>query len=205
MKIPEFASHVNLPTTCANDPLAIFLLYYTPEIIDIIVRNTNDFILKPQKDTAKNRSRVYDQVPTNRHEIYQYFGIRIYMTIHIENEIQDYWSNKPNAPIHSIAKIMSRDRFQALHRRVRLAGGETQGPYKRVSSLQDILTTTNNIAFQVIELSNHIQNINLKHWVPGHKVAADEIMVRYDGQSKEVVTIPSKPTPTGFKIQAIAD
>jgi len=42
---------------------------------------------------------------------------------------------------------MSRDRFQALHRRVRLAGGKTQGPYKRVSSLQDILTTTNNIAF----------------------------------------------------------
>jgi len=47
IKIPEFALHVNLPTTCANDPLAIFLLYYIPEIIDIIVRNTNDFILKP--------------------------------------------------------------------------------------------------------------------------------------------------------------
>jgi len=57
----------------------------------------------------------------------------------------------------------------------------------------------------VIELSRHIQNINLKHWVPGHEVAADEIIVGYDRQSKEVVTIPSKPTPTGFKVWAIAD
>jgi len=30
---------------------------------------------------------------------------------------------------------MSRDRFQALHQRVRLTKGKTQGPYKHVSSL----------------------------------------------------------------------
>jgi len=147
IEIPEFVLQINLPTTCANDPLAIFLLYYTPEIIDMIVKNTNDFILKPQKDTAKKRSRVYNWVPTNRHEIYQYFGIRIYMTIHIENEIQDYWSIKSNVPIHSIARIMPRDRFQALHRRVRIAGENTQGPYERVRSLLNISTTTNSITF----------------------------------------------------------
>jgi len=36
-------------------------------------------------------------------------------------------------------------------------------------------------------------------------LAVDEIMVRYEGHAKEATTIPGKPTPTGFKVWAVAD
>jgi hypothetical protein len=35
-------------------------------------------------------------------------------------------------------------------------------------------------------------------------LAVDEIIVRFEGQAKEITTIPNKPTPTGFKVWGIA-
>ena len=44
-----------------------------------------------------------------------------------------------------------------------------------------------------------------KLWNPSSELAVDEFMVRYTGRAKEIVTIPSKPIPTGIKGWAIAD
>jgi hypothetical protein len=41
-------------------------------------------------------------------------------------------------------------------------------------------------------------------WKPGRDLAIDEIMVRYKGRAKETTTVPNKPTPTGFKVWAVA-
>jgi hypothetical protein len=35
-------------------------------------------------------------------------------------------------------------------------------------------------------------------------LAVDEIIVRYEGRAKETTTVPGKPTPTGFKVWAVA-
>lgn len=53
-------------------------------------------------------------------------------------------------------------------------------------------------------MNKHIQEVNLQLWTPGTNVAVDEIMARFQGQASEATTIPGKPTPTGFKIWAIA-
>ena len=45
----------------------------------------------------------------------------------------------------------------------------------------------------------------MKYWTPGRNVAVDELMERYNGPSYATVTIPSKPTPTGFKAWGIAE
>jgi hypothetical protein len=41
-------------------------------------------------------------------------------------------------------------------------------------------------------------------WKPGQALAVDEIIVRYEGRAKEATTVPNKPTPTGFKVWAVA-
>lgn len=55
------------------------------------------------------------------------------MTLYICNEITDYWDTKDFTPIHPISKEMSRNRFQELYMRIRLAGKEAVGPYAKVS------------------------------------------------------------------------
>ena len=40
--------------------------------------------------------------------------------------------------------------------------------------------------------------------MPGSQLAADEIMVPFDGRSHEITTIPNKPNPTGVKVWGVA-
>ena len=56
----------------------------------------------------------------------------------------------------------------------------------------------------VNEWSIHIQRMSTEFYNPGTNIAVDECMIRYTGRSKETVTIPTKPTPIGFKIWAAA-
>ena len=44
-------------------------------------------------------------------EIYIYLVIRIYMTLHVDNEITDYWNIRDFTPSYPIISYMSRDRF----------------------------------------------------------------------------------------------
>lgn len=53
-------------------------------------------------------------------------------------------------------------------------------------------------------MSSHIFTIAQELWVPGRDLAVDEIMERFTGRSSDIVTIPSKPIPTGYKVWAIA-
>jgi hypothetical protein len=133
MKLPDFSWEIILPEHVSpDDPITLFTIYYTPEIMDLIVEKINGHLRKPQDDSCPH-ARANKWYPTCRGEIYVYFAIRIYMTLYVCNEISDYWDAKEFTPIHPISKEMSRDRFQELHMRVRLAGKEAGGPYARVS------------------------------------------------------------------------
>jgi len=131
MKLPYFDHQICLPKDASpDDPITLFTLYYTPEIIDWIVEKTNLYN-RYIKDDALPRARGKEWWPTCAGEIYTYFAIRIYMTINVQNEISDYWDIKENTPKHDIVNRMSRDRFQELHIRVRIAGSEAIGPYQK--------------------------------------------------------------------------
>lgn len=133
MKLPDWDWHLDLPDdTSPDDPISLFNMYYTPEIINMIVEKTNNYTRQPADDSCA-RARAFRWYPTSRGEIYLYLAIRIYMTLHIDNEIGDYWSTKDFTPDHYISSFMSRDRFQELYIRFRLAGPKAEGPYKKVS------------------------------------------------------------------------
>jgi hypothetical protein len=133
MVLPDWGWNINLPENASpDDPISLFSIYYTPEIIDMIVEKTNEHTRQPADDSCP-RARANDWYPTSRGEIYLYFAIRIYMTLHIDNEIADYWNTKDFTPNYCISSFMSRDRFQELHMRFRLAGPEAKGPYEKVS------------------------------------------------------------------------
>ncbi|EFQ32284.1 uncharacterized protein GLRG_07428 [Colletotrichum graminicola M1.001] len=57
---------------------------------------------------------------------------------------------------------------------------------------------------KVNQWSVHIQETGDSFYIPGSELAVDEAMVRFTGWSLETTTIPTKPTPTGFKIWILA-
>ena len=135
MQLPNWGWEITLPENVSpDDPITLFIMYYTPEIIELIVEKTNEYRREPQDDSC-HRARAREWYPTCCGEIYIYFAIRIYMTLHVENEISDYWTTKDFAPRHPITSYISRDRFQELHMRVRFHGKEAEGPYTKVRIL----------------------------------------------------------------------
>jgi hypothetical protein len=132
MQIPFWDHEITLLENVSPDnPITLFDMYYTPKIIDLIVEKTNEYLRTP-KDDSLSRSRANDWYPTCKAEIYIYLAIRIYMTLHVENEISDYWKTLSNSPNHPIREYMGRDRFQELHMRVRVFGKDEKGPYEKV-------------------------------------------------------------------------
>jgi hypothetical protein len=44
-----------------------------------------------------------------------------------------------------------------------------------------------------------------KYWIPGSNLIIDEVMLKFEGRSSQIITIPAKPIPTGLKALAIRD
>jgi hypothetical protein len=53
MQLPQFGWEINLPEDVSpDDPITLFTMYYTPEIIELIVEKTNDYVRKPQDESC---------------------------------------------------------------------------------------------------------------------------------------------------------
>jgi hypothetical protein len=91
MQLPDFGWEITLPDhTSPNDPITLFTMYYTLEIMDMIVERTNEYTRKLVDDSLPY-ARANQWYPTCREELYIFFAIRIYMTLVVLNEISDYW------------------------------------------------------------------------------------------------------------------
>ena len=85
-------------------------MYYTPEIMDIIVENTNNYARRPRNDMLLE-SRINQWYPTCHKELYLYFAIRIYIILHVLNEIFNYWDISKNTLTHDFTDLIPRNRF----------------------------------------------------------------------------------------------
>jgi len=58
MKLPDFGWEITLPEhTSPDDPITLFTLYYIPEIMDLIVKKTNEYMREPEDD-SRPRTRA---------------------------------------------------------------------------------------------------------------------------------------------------
>ena len=133
IQLPDFNKDINLlENTSPEDLITLFTMYYTPEIMDIIVEHTNNYIRVPADDSLPY-TRANQWYPTCCGELYLYFAISIWMSLYVMNEISDYWNISNLIPDYSIASLISRNRFQELHIYGRLARKDAQGLYAKVS------------------------------------------------------------------------
>jgi hypothetical protein len=58
MKLPYFSWEIHLPeNTSPDDPITLFIIYYTSEIMDLIIEYTNNYMREP-KDNTRPYARV---------------------------------------------------------------------------------------------------------------------------------------------------
>lgn len=135
MECPDFEMEITLPLdTSPDDPISLFTLYYTPKIIKSIVHYTNSLRREPQ-DPSRPYARASGWYPTCATEIYLFFAIRIYMAEFPLDEISEYWSSNKLFPQHRLMQYMSRNRYQELHMRYRVAPPGHKTLWDRVSTL----------------------------------------------------------------------
>jgi hypothetical protein len=121
---PQFSHEYHLPTsTDTKDPFAIWSLYMTTDILQVIVDNTNNnanfhYPARPLHRT----SRQANWVPLRLGELYIWLAIYIYMGMHIENSRKDYWSYKEGMPDHSasVGRYMSYNRWILIWHNLRI-------------------------------------------------------------------------------------
>lgn len=120
MDVPEFDPQVILPSHInALDALGIFSQFFPDPILDIIVENTNNIEGRAQGPWQPH-ARALDWVQLTRKELKTYIAILIYMSLHFERKLEDYWSMEPDTPFHIIPRYISLRRFQIIHRRLRI-------------------------------------------------------------------------------------
>ena len=173
-----------------NDPYAIFSLFFNEEALQVLVQYTNEYaFLNPGPKGPK--ARVW--FPTTVKEFKAYLGVSIWMRLHIESSIPEFWNSDPlKGPIHDqVLKHISLKRWQQIDR------------YFHISKPQQSRHKT---PFMKLEpLSETLRKAFKKYWKPDTHLAVDETIQRFMGRAREIVNIPSKPTPESFKIWVLAN
>lgn len=97
-----------------------------------IVNHTNERVKQLPTEDLRQYARLNAWKPVTCEEIYAYLGIRIYIGLHLEPCQEDYWATGPNRPHHNIREVMSRQRFEAIHLRMRVVDAEPGAKFETV-------------------------------------------------------------------------
>ncbi|KAF1972852.1 hypothetical protein BU23DRAFT_554697 [Bimuria novae-zelandiae CBS 107.79] len=99
--------------TDRGSPIALFNLFFDAEVMEQIAHFTNDraAYAHPQLPSARGWK------PTSPGELYTYFAIVVYMAVHREPSLAEYWSRgHKNAPTHKLNDFMGCTRWHQLDR-----------------------------------------------------------------------------------------
>jgi hypothetical protein len=201
-------SSQNLHTIDSSNPEDLFSLFFTDLVLDRIVRCTNLNAKRAREDPVAARAKniqFHDTLnqhcwkPVTSSEILAYLGILTYMGIHVEPHVNDYWNTNEDFPVHQLVrKTMSSNRWKQIDRYLHIWDPATDRlfersddkvrPHEKVDPLWKLLS----LSFQ-------------RYWKPGRDLAIDECIEGFTGRTSDIVNIPTKPTPIGFKIWTLAE
>ena len=111
---PRTHGQGHLPDTVAPDnPYAIFSLFFSNETIQVLVYHTNEYAFQ---HPGSEKSRRW--FPTTVQEFRAYLAVSIWMGLHIELSIPEFWNVDPlKGPLHKqIFKHISLVRWQQIDR-----------------------------------------------------------------------------------------
>ena len=179
----------------ANRPYDVFKLLFTDGILDLIADATNEFAAGElrliQEGETTSHARAWR--PTNRHELRTYIGILIWMGLHQETSTKDFWRRDlALGPSHLVVvQHMGLSRFEQISR------------FFHISKASN--ATSESVFDKLEPLNEYLRQCMRRYWRIGTHLAVDESIARFMGRSGDIVNIPSKPTPEGYKVWCLSN
>ncbi|XP_036337528.1 piggyBac transposable element-derived protein 4-like [Rhagoletis pomonella] len=179
-----------------RSPVSIFKSIITPEIVSIIVRETNR---KAQELCRLWCAKNPDQTPrtwtksVTENEIYAFFGLTLFAGIFGSNSqpALELWGNNGN-PIYRAT--MSAHRYKIILQYIRFDNGNTRHARlleSKSAAIDDIWNM----------LMSNLERL----YVPGAQITIDEQLFPYRGHTRFTQYIPSKPAKYGIKVWWMCD
>ena len=193
--VQPFMMDVGPTFQLSSDPTEVFLKFFTPELIDHIVQETNRYAALCLS-AAANTSHPVTSWETNSDEIRAYLGFNILMGLNHLPELYDYWSLDECYHYFPIASRISRKRFMEIQKFLHFTDNTTIVPhgepgYDRLARVRPVIDA--------------VQDTFLTNYHPHRDNAIDEAMIKFKGRSAMKQYLPLKPTKRGFKVWVRAD
>lgn len=175
----------------AKSPLECFNLFFTNEILDLLVTNTNKYIEKIRDKFQRDR----DAKSTNVDEMKAFLGLLIMAGVLRASHLNyiDLWATDGTG-VEMFRLTMNYQRFLFLLRSLRF-DDKTNRPERQ---------KTDNLA-AIRELCDTLSEKFRQAYSPGENVTIDEQLVGFRGRFRGKVYMPKKPAKYGIKVQAMVD
>ena len=184
------------PTVAVSaDPTEMFLSFFTTQLIDHIVVETNRYAAACLSASHQGDGPI-PVWETNAEEIKAYLGFSILMSMNHLPDLYDYWSTTDTLHYFPVASRIPRKRFLEVQRYLHFTDNRTiipkgQEGFDRLAKVRPII--------------NSVRKCFLENYLPHKENAVDEAMVPFKGRSSLKQYVPLKPVRRGFKIWVRAD
>ncbi|XP_017757888.1 PREDICTED: piggyBac transposable element-derived protein 4-like [Eufriesea mexicana] len=126
--------------TDCDDPVAIYKLFFTDEILETIVEETNRYAVQCMVNAAYGRRQHQQRWnPVTTSELNTFIGILLIMGVVQVPELRLYWSNKAMYANARIKKAMKRDRFLAILKYLHFSDNATARTEDRLHKLRNVV------------------------------------------------------------------
>ncbi|XP_027232578.1 piggyBac transposable element-derived protein 4 [Penaeus vannamei] len=176
---------VKVKLDVSSTPLEIFSWFFTDDLLDLIVKETNWYAAAHPPCTSP---KMRKWMPTSREELQAYFGIRVIMGLAGRPSYYDYWSSSPVLRHELVAEVMTRDRFDQLTACLHFAHVEEGAPLPedRMWKLRPVVNA----------LSNSFRST----FMPGQEITIDESLWKFHEKLDINTCNTSKRATFGLKV-----
>lgn len=176
----------------ANE-LGFFLLFFTEDLLNEIVKNTNDYATaKLTGVTMKPHSLWSNWREVTLDEMKAYFGVIMNMALNDKPCVKDYFSPEWINSMPFFVDVFPRNRFLQIHWMLNAAPvNPPSAATQKVDKVKNVLSA--------------IQEKCLQYFIPGCNIAIDETTIAFKGRVSCKMYNPQKPTKWGLRVYVLAD
>lgn len=173
--------------TDCNDPVALYKLFFTDYILEMIVEETNKYATQCINNSSSS-SRMHQKAwqSVTKDEVNTFIGILLIIGVVQLPEIRLNWSNNDMYENARIKNAMKRDRFLSILKFLHFVDNTTAITEDRLYKIRNIIETIVNSFKSSIR--------------PGKNIVIDESMVPWRGRLRFRQYMPGKRHNYGVKL-----
>ncbi|GFO07652.1 PiggyBac transposable element-derived protein 4-like [Plakobranchus ocellatus] len=184
---------LDLGVSATSSAFDFFSLFFTPQLLQHIVEQTNIYAQWRQEKDGKE-DKYWK--PVSAGDIRIYLATQYMMGIHKLPEYSMYWSSDDRLRVAGIAEPMGKSRYEKIHQYFHLNHPEHEA--KKGEPGYDPL-------YKVRPLLNHILARAKQLYYPSQQLSIDEGMIGFRGRLHFKQYMRGKPIPWGIKVWCLAD